>query len=89
MKELAAFIGKPVVIDTDSRWLFLGVLDSVGETMVTLLDADAHDQKDATTTKEAYVMDSKKYGIRKNRKKVWVNRDTIVSISLLDDVVEY
>lgn len=89
MKELQEFIGKAVVIDTDSRWVFLGILESVSENMVTLVDADAHDQKDAPTTKEAYVMDSKKYGVRKNRKKVWINRSMIVSISLLDDVIEY
>ena len=47
-----------------------------------------HDLRDSTTTRELYVLDSKRHGTRSNRTRVLVRREEIVSLSALDDVIE-
>jgi hypothetical protein len=41
------------------------------------------------TMNEKYIMEAKKYGVRTNRRLVHIRFDKIISISKLDDVVEY
>ncbi len=41
--ELKPLIGKSIVVDTNSNWVYLGILDHVTETCIVLKDADAHD----------------------------------------------
>ena len=54
---------------------------------LVLEHADVHDLRDTNTTRELYVVDSKRLGIRKNRERVLVRIEEIVSISALDDVI--
>jgi hypothetical protein len=78
-----------VVVDTDSSFVYLGTLKAVREHFLDLADADAHDRGDGTSTKEKYIMDVKRFGVRANRREVSVRKETVVSLSLLEDVVEY
>ena len=87
--ELQAFIGKPVVVDTDSNMVYVGTLEEVTSSSLVLSDADAHNMTDSSTSKELYVLEARKYGIRPNRSRVWVSIVRMVSISLLDDVIKY
>jgi len=82
------FIGRDVVIDVESQYVFLGRLTDLKTGWVTLRQADVHDLRDSKTTRELYVLDSRTDGIRVNRKEVMIPTDQIVSISLLDDVIE-
>jgi hypothetical protein len=86
---LAALVGQDVVIDTASSYLFIGRVQAATGHAVTLTDADVHDRGDSNSTKEKYVLDARKNGIKKNRKAVTVRTDTIVCVSRLDDVIEY
>jgi hypothetical protein len=52
-------------------------------------DFDAHDRKEGPSTKEQYVMDTKRFGVKANRKEVSVRKAVVVSVSRLDDVVTY
>lgn len=83
------FIGCNVVVDTTSSYVYLGRLKEVSDWFVTLEDADVHDQKESYSSKEYYIIEAKKYGIKANRKNVAIRKDVIVSISLLEDVIEY
>lgn len=83
------FVGQNVVIDTNSSYIYLGKLVKTDEGFITLQDADVHDQKEGHATKEKYVMETRKYGIKKNRKSVTINTAMIISISKLDDIIEY
>ncbi len=85
----AAFLGRIVVVDTNSTFVYVGKLDRVDAHFFLLVEADAHDRNDGQSTKERYVMDAKAYGVRANRKAVSVRRELVVSVSLLEDVVEY
>ena len=82
------FLNRNVVIDVDSPFVYVGKLTDVHEKTVILNNADVHDLRDSKTTREVYVLDSKVHGIRANRKRVLVARHQVVSISLLDDVLE-
>jgi hypothetical protein len=49
--------------------------------------ADVHDLRDTNTTRENYVVNSRRLGIRTNREKVCVRIQEIVSLSALEDVI--
>lgn len=82
-------IGKVVVVDTDSSFVYLGTLDRVEASFVVLKDVDAHDRRESPSTKEQYIIDTKKFGVKPNRKEVNVRKELIVSISKLDDVLGF
>lgn len=81
--------GKIVVVDTDSRFVYLGTLDRVEAEFLVMKDVDAHDRRESPSTKEQYIMDTKKFGVKANRKEVNVRKALVISISKLDDVVGY
>ena len=87
--HLKDFIGKDVVLDTKSPLFFIGRLVSADDTVFVLEDADVHDSAELPKRKEVYVLEARKHGIKANRRKVVVRVYEIVSISLLDDVIEY
>jgi small nuclear ribonucleoprotein (snRNP)-like protein len=82
------YVGREVVLDVASRFVFVGTLSSYDEHQFVLVDADVHDLRDTTTTREVYVLDSKRHGVRANRKRVVVRRDEVVSLSALAEVIE-
>ena len=80
--------GSVVVLDAVSRYVFIGTLDSVEVGHLILINADVHDLRDTQTTRERYVLEVKALGVRANRRRVLVRRDAIVSVSMLDSVIE-
>ncbi len=81
--------GEDVVLDTDSPYLYIGMLAEVDEWSIRLEDADVHDANETRTTKEVYLLEARKYGVKKNRHNVIVRADKVISISRLSDVIEY
>jgi small nuclear ribonucleoprotein (snRNP)-like protein len=86
--DIDQLVGREIVLDVASRFVFVGRLTSYDEQHFVLLDADVHDLRDTATTREVYVLDSKRHGVRANRKRVIVRREDVVSFSALDDVLE-
>ncbi len=82
-------IGQYVVIDTDSDYLYIGKLLGVHGPFITLGEADVHDRRESSSMNEKYVLESKKYGIRSNRREVHLHSHRMVSYSLLEDVIDY
>ena len=89
MRGIIRYKDQNIVVDTVSHFIFIGKLEDVSEYFITLRDADVHDRRESPSLNEKYVLDSKKYGIRRNRKLVHVRLQEVISISLLDDVIEY
>ncbi len=90
MELKAAFeqlMGREIVVDVASQYVYLGTLTGADEKYLVLEHADAHDLRDTNTTRELYVVDSKRLGIRRNRERVLVRVEEIVSISALEDVI--
>jgi len=90
MKEtLGQLLGRQVVVDTRSPWVYIGTLDSVQADSLLLRDVDVHDSGETSTPKERYVLDSCTTGIKANRRSVYVNLEYVVSVSPLDDVIRF
>ncbi len=87
-KSFEELIGEQVILDVSSLYVYVGTLIGRDEHYLILDDADVHDLRDTKTNREMYVVDSKRIGIRSNRKRVFVRRDEIVSLSALDDVID-
>lgn len=82
-------VGLVVVVDTDSMFVYLGTLDRVEDHFVVLKDVDAHDRRESPSTKEQYIMDTKKFGVKPNRREVSVRKQMVVSVSKLEDILGY
>ena len=85
---LDEFVGQKVVVDLRSRFVCLGTLKGHGPEFLELRNADLHDLHDTDTTREIYVAESRRTGLKRNRKRVLVARAEVVAIARLDDVVE-
>ena len=77
-----------VVVDTAAAYVYAGTLASFASNHLVLEHADVHDLRDAATTRELYVLETRMHGVRANRNSVLVRRDQVVSLSALDDVIE-
>ena len=89
--ELKDLVGNIVVVDSRGTIIYIGKLRQVGEHLLVLEDVDVHSMGDSqsNTTKEVYILESKKFGVRTNRKSTRVWLDQVLSISLLDEVIEF
>jgi hypothetical protein len=87
--ELEPLIGKQIVVDTDSSYIYVGTLEQASADYLTLSSVDVHDTSDSNTSKEAYAHETRKLGARSNRKNTLVRVARILSISLLDDIISF
>ncbi len=83
---MLALVGQIVVVDLKSTYVCLGTLAGGDKHFLEMLDADLHDFRDSTATREIYVYDSVRLGIRRNRSRVLLRQDDIVAVSRFDDV---
>lgn len=86
--DFARLLGQEVVIDVRSPFVFIGTLSKSTPTFAILTNADAHDLRETSTTREAYVLDAVRHGISANRKEVWVRWDEVVCVSRTSDVLK-
>lgn len=77
-----------IVVDVESPYVFVGKLTMVSEKTVTLKDVDVHDLRDSNTTRERYILDTRRDGVRVNRREVFVQQSHIVSMSSLADILD-
>ncbi|MBX9680296.1 MAG: hypothetical protein K2X38_16165 [Gemmataceae bacterium] len=84
---LDEFVGKNVVIDLNSPYVCLGVLEDSDEHFLQLRDADLHDLRDTKTTRENYIVAAMAAGVHVNRKRMLLARREVIAISLAKDVV--
>jgi hypothetical protein len=84
---LRGAIGALVVLDLDSSYLAIGRLLEVDAGHIALADADLHDHQEANCTKEVYLLETQKLGVRANRKRVFIPRSRLLAMSRLEDVI--
>jgi hypothetical protein len=84
---LSALRGQIVVLDLASPWVYVGRLAESHVEYLVLEDADAHDLRDSSTSRDKYVLDCRQHGVTPNRRRAWINRRDLVGISRLDDVL--
>jgi hypothetical protein len=85
---LDELIGQKVVIDLGSTYVCLGTLLRADDRYLELRNADLHDLRDTHTSRENYVAAALATGVKRNRKRVLVNRADLVAISRQEDVVD-
>lgn len=83
---LAALRGRIVVVDLDGPWIAFGRLDAWSAVHLELSEADLHDLREGTSTRDVYALETQRYGVRVNRKRVSLRLDTVIAVSALDDV---
>jgi hypothetical protein len=83
---LAKYVGQQVVVDLANHYLAIGTVIEVSRSHISLADADLHDHFEANSTKEVYIIETRKFGIRVNRKRVDLPRETVVAISRMDEI---
>jgi len=86
LEPLPAWLGETVVVDLAGPFLCLGRLVAVDPGFLTLADADFHDLRDSNTTRESYVIDSRRVGIRRNRARVLVKLSEVVAVTKFEDI---
>ncbi len=86
--EFEHLVGQIVVLDMASPYVCIGLLAEIGETHFLIRDADLHDFRDNPATRENYVYDSVRLGIRRNRKKVLVRKSEVVALTRFADISE-
>ncbi len=87
--EIKDLIGKQVVVDTDSAYVYVGTLEVIGIDYLGLINVDVHDTTDSKSTKEQYAHETRKVGLRSNRNLTYVRVARVVSISKLDDIITF
>ena len=88
-ERFRTLIGRKVVLDTDSQQLYIGHLASVDNEFLDLVEADVHDVQSTNTTRDMYIINTAKFGIKKNRERVLVMTVRVVSVSLLEEITLY
>ena len=88
-EEILDFRDQNVVVDTTSHFVFIGKLLECTDYFLTLSDADVHDRRESPSMNEKYIIDAKKFGVRRNRQRVLIRLEEVISLSLLEDVIEY
>lgn len=91
LPQMSDYLKRRIVIDTPGPLIYIGNLEHFDERGYWLADADVHDRNDGHSGKEVYV--NQAYELDKggsrviNRKRVFVDRQIVASISALDEVV--
>lgn len=89
IEEIRDAVGSPVVLDTSTPYVYIGILKEWQEHFVVLTDADVHDSSEGRSGKERYILEARRHGVQQNRDEVAVRKADIVSISRLKDVTVY
>ena len=88
LERLTQLVGQILVVDHRSTYVCLGRLVSLDRDCLELADADLHDFRDSSATREVYVYDSVRLGIRRNRARVLIRLADVVAITRFDDILE-
>ena len=86
--DFEKLVGKIIAIDLQSLYVIIGELEDIDHRYLILKEVDVHDLRDSKTTRERYLVESKKYGVRVNRNRVYVSHNEVVSFSLLEDILD-
>ena len=85
--SLEELIGCEVVLDTGGPVVFLGRLISCEPAGFWLEDADLHNADEGHATREQYIAEAARDGIRVNRRHIFVLAQAVISVSALCDVI--
>ncbi len=85
-EPLAALVGAVVVVDLDGPWMAFGRFEGCGPAWIELAEADLHDLREGASTRDVYALETQRFGVRVNRKRIVLPLAQVVAVSRLDDV---
>jgi small nuclear ribonucleoprotein (snRNP)-like protein len=83
---LRSLVGEVVIVDLASTYVCIGTLAGVDELFLDLRDADLHDFRDGSASREVYVYEAATLGVRRNRDRLLLRIGDVVAVSALEDV---
>lgn len=90
-QSLDDYLQERVVCDTQGPLIYIGVLNQWDEVGYWLSEVEVHDRSDGHSTKELFLFDAssahRRGEDRMNRKAIFIDRQTVASISRLEDVL--
>lgn len=86
-QRLSQWVGEVVVVDCRAPFLAVGKLSTASDDFLELSDADMHDLRDTSTSRENYLVKISKIGVQANRRNLLIRMDEVVGLSRLDDVI--
>jgi len=87
-EHLDNLVGRDVVLDTAGAIVYLGRLTAYDDRGFLLENADFHNSSEGHATREQYITESRRDGIRVNRNRVFVLQHAVMSVSALADVTD-
>jgi hypothetical protein len=84
--RLREWLGEVVVVDCVSPYVAVGELKVVEDGYLELADADMHDLRDSTTSRENYLVKTALHGVQSNRSTLVFRMDQVVGVSRLSDL---
>lgn len=87
VRAITDLLDQIVVLDMQGTMIVIGRLVRIAVDAYVVEDADLHDCHEGHSGKELYVLNACKFGLRANRRKVYIPRRDVVAMSALDDVV--
>lgn len=85
---LNELVGQKVVIDLRGPFVCLGKFVAYDDHFLDIAMADLHDLRDTQTTRENYVVSSKRTGIKANREHVLLARAEVIALSRFRDIID-
>lgn len=86
-ERLGEWLNQIIVIDCVSPYVAVGTLIRFGHDFVELQEADMHDLRDTSTSREVYVVKTARHGVQANRTALIFRLAEVVGVSLLADVI--
>ena len=84
---LQEFLEKSVVVDTDCRFAYLGTLVKIEEKSLYLNQVCIYDPDLIRISLEQFLIESVKFGFSPSRNYLWINRERVVAVSLLEHII--
>ena len=87
-KDFEDLVGRQIVVDTDGPLVYIGTLAKIGRQVMVFGEVDVHDMRDghSATTREVYIMQSRKHGVQANREGVRVPLGKLRPFRLLSEI---
>jgi len=83
---LEPMVGQVVVVDLNAPYVCLGTLVRHDAVYLELADVDLHDLRDSAASREVYIYDSVRLGIRRNRARLLLRIEQVVALTRFADI---
>lgn len=85
--RLDGLLGKQIILDVSGRYVIAGTLQRFDRHFLDLAEVDVHDLRDSSSTRERYVLEVARLGIRPNREHTLVPREQVMCVTRLEHII--